>query len=56
MCAVILIHCQAYGHTVLAEYYQIVFRQVINFAVAVFVFMAGYFAQPYKISGGGILE
>ena len=52
MCAVILIHCQAQGHTVLAEYYQIVFRQVINFAVAVFIFMAGYFARPYKMSGG----
>lgn len=52
MCAVILIHCQAEGNTVLAEYYQIVLRQIINFAVAVFIFMSGYFAKPYKLSGG----
>lgn len=52
MCAVILIHCQAQGSTVIAEYYQIVLRQTINFAVAVFVFMAGCFARPYKMGGG----
>lgn len=52
MCAVILIHCQAQGHSVASEYYQIVLRQIINFAVATFVFMAGFFARPYKLSGG----
>ena len=55
MCAVILIHCQAQGHTAMAEYYQIVLRQIINFAVATFIFMAGYFACPYKMRGG-VLE
>lgn len=48
MCAIILIHCQAYGNSVVAEYYQIVLRQIINFAVATFIFMAGFFAHPYK--------
>lgn len=52
MCAVILIHCQAQGHSVAAEYYQIVLRQIINFAVATFVFMAGFFARPHKLRGG----
>lgn len=56
ICAVILIHCQAQGHSVAAEYYQIVLRQIINFAVATFIFMAGFFAHPYKLSGGGGLE
>lgn len=54
MCAVVVIHCQAEGRSVAMEYYQIVLRQIINFAVAVFVFLAGYFAQAYK--GGGILQ
>lgn len=53
MCAVILIHCQAEGHSVVAEYYQIVLRQIINFAVATFIFMAGFFARPYNLNGGG---
>lgn len=53
ICAVILIHCQATGHTTFAEYYQIILRQTINFPVAVFVFMAGYFAYPFKMRGGG---
>ena len=53
MCAVILIHCQAQGNSVADEYYQIILRQIINFAVATFIFMAGYFAHPYKIRGGG---
>lgn len=52
MCAVILIHCQAQGNSVADEYYQIILRQIINFAVATFIFMAGYFAHPYKIRGG----
>ena len=56
MCAVILIHCQAQGHSVAAEYYQIVLRQIINFAVATFIFMAGFFARPYNLNGGGVLE
>lgn len=51
MCVVILIHCRAQGHSVAAEYYQIVLRQIINFAVATFVFMAGFFAHPYKLRG-----
>ena len=53
MCAVILIHCQVQGHSVASEYYQIVLRQIVNFAVATFIFMAGYFVRPYKINGGG---
>lgn len=53
MCAVVVIHCQAEGHSVAMEYCQIVLRQIINFAVAVFVFLAGYFAQAYK-GGGGV--
>ena len=56
MCTVILIHCQDKGHSVASEYYQIVLRQIINFAVATFVFMAGYFAHPYKMNGGGYLN
>lgn len=48
ICSVILIHCQAEGKTLIAEYYQIALRQIINFAVAVFVFMAGYFARSYN--------
>lgn len=52
MCAVILIHCQAQGHSAASEYYQIVLRQIINFAVATFIFMAGFFTHPYKLSGG----
>ena len=53
ICAVILIHCQSQGHSVTAEYYQVILRQIVNFAVATFIFMAGFFANPHKISGGG---
>lgn len=53
ICLVILIHCQGQGNTMIADYYQIAFRQMINFAVAVFVFMAGYFAHQYNKNGGG---
>lgn len=56
ICAVILIYCQSQGHSVTAEYYQIILRQIVNFAVAIFIFMAGFFAHSYKISGGGTKE
>lgn len=33
----VLIHCQDKGNAVISECYQIVFRQIVNFAVATFI-------------------
>lgn len=48
--AVIMIHCptgQAYSSVDYGIW--MVFRQIINFPVALFIFMAGYFIKPEKV-------
>ncbi len=57
--AVIMIHCPQ-GTTGLDSYIWLGIRQIINFPVALFIFMAGYFVNSsqvdinwLKIRGGG---
>lgn len=52
ICAVILIHCYAIGRNSFENYYLIVVRNMENFAVGIFIFMAGYFAKPMIMRGG----
>ena len=47
--AVIMIHCPA-GQSGINQAVWIVVRQIINFPVAIFVFMAGYFVKPDKVN------
>lgn len=50
--AVILIHCPSgagYATTSMEFHSWLVFRQVINFPVAVFVFMSGYFTNINRV-------
>lgn len=53
MVVVVLIHSKASNATDGWELgYWLSIRQMTNFAVATFVFMAGYFAKPYILCGG----
>lgn len=55
MVVVVLIHSKASNATDGWELgYWLFMRQMTNFAVATFVFMAGYFAKPYILCGGGV--
>ena len=47
--AVIMIHCPT-GESREAQTIWLVLRQLINFPVAVFIFMAGYFVKPEKVT------
>ena len=50
--AVIMIHCPTgRSHTNLDYTVWIVLRQFINFPVAIFIFLAGYFMTPEKVQG-----
>lgn len=50
--AVIMIHCPSgQNYTELDYNAWIVFRQFINFPVAMFIFLAGYFMTPEKTQG-----
>ena len=42
---VILIHCLFFTENLFIDYSNIVIRKVINFVVATFIFMAGYFTN-----------
>lgn len=48
--AVIMIHCPTGQENSINETYAwLILRQIINFPVALFIFMAGYFANTDKI-------
>lgn len=47
--AVIMIHCPT-GQFGMYQAVWLAVRQTINFPVAVFVFMAGYFVKPEKVN------
>ena len=46
--AVIMIHCPQ-GENGLNQNTWLGIRQIINFPVALFIFMAGYFVNPLKV-------
>ena len=48
--AVIMIHCPA-GDRGVDQTIWLALRQFINFPVAIFIFMAGYFVKPDKVNG-----
>lgn len=48
--AVIMIHCPV-GRNGIDQEIWLLIRQVINFPVAIFVFMAGYFVNLEKVDG-----
>lgn len=49
--AVVMIHCSTgQGYSELEYFGWVVLRQLINFPVAIFVFLSGYFMTPEKIS------
>ena len=52
--AVIAIHCPTGGYTKLDYNAWIILREVLNFPVAIFIFMAGYFITPEKVQGNYI--
>ena len=47
--AVIMIHCPM-GQSCVDQMTWLAVRQLINFPVAVFIFMAGYFVKPDKVN------
>ena len=50
--AVIMIHCPSgQGYSTLDYHTWIILRQVINFPVAIFVFLSGYFMTAEKTYG-----
>lgn len=60
--AVIMIHCPM-GQSGVDQTVWLALRQFINFPVAIFIFMAGYFVKPDKVNstylknrGGGYLS
>ena len=48
--AVIMIHCPS-GQSGENQLMWLIIRQLINFPVAIFIFMAGYFINPDRIDG-----
>ena len=46
--AVIMIHCPV-GEGNMQQTAWLAFRQLINFPVAILIFMAGYFVKPEKV-------
>lgn len=52
--AVILIHCPA-GESGSSLYIWMISRYIINFAVAMFIFMSGYFVNPEKVKKGNYI-
>lgn len=53
--AVIMIHCPI-GQNALDQIVWLALRQLINFPVAVFIFMAGYFIKPEKVNADYIIN
>lgn len=53
--AVVLIHCtwQTDASNIYGFYYSIVLRQILNFAVGLFIFLAGYCANTEKLKTAG---
>lgn len=48
--AVIMIHCpNGLNYSSIEQNCWLIFRQIINFPVALFIFMAGYFVNAEKI-------
>jgi len=46
---VIIIHCLTYNDNLMITNFNILTRIIINFAVAVFIFLSGYFTKSEKI-------
>ncbi len=53
--AVIMIHCPV-GQNGLDQIVWLALRQLINFPVAIFIFMAGYFIKPEKVNADYIIN
>ena len=53
--AVIMIHCPV-GQNGLDQIVWLALRQFINFPVAIFIFMAGYFIKPEKVNADYIIN
>ena len=53
--AVILIHCSSYTQldTSVNGWLYFIYRNLINFPVAIFMFVSGYFTNTQKILAGG---
>lgn len=47
---VILIHCMYQNDTIYSNYINIIIRSTINFCVAIFIFLSGYFTNKEKVS------
>lgn len=54
--ATILIHCRSYTQfdASLNSWFYFFYRNLINFPVAIFMFMSGYFTNTHKILVGGV--